>query len=202
MKNISLALNAVLLVAVIVLYVLFFSQKKGSSVGDTNNGIESENGPAKGIAYVNIDSVFANYEMYKDVAGEFEEKMKTSEAKLQSQQSTFQKKVEDFQYNVQRGLITRAEAEKQQGSLAQEEQQLLALQNQLQGQLAEEQQVSQRKVLNSITEYLKTMEGSEKYKFILGNTFGGNIMYADEKLDITKEVVEGLNLNYKKTSAK
>jgi outer membrane protein len=71
-------------------------------------------------------------------------------------------------------------------------------------QLAEEQQVAQRKVINALMEYLKSLEktGTYNYQFILGTTFGGNILYANEGLDISDIVVKGLNEEYAKTKEK
>jgi outer membrane protein len=77
------------------------------------------------------------------------------------------------------------------------EQELYQLQQQLQYQLAEESQVAQRKVINAIMEYLKAIEEAEDYQFVLGATFGGNILYANEQLNVTKEVTAGLNAAYK-----
>lgn len=197
MKNLSPVLNVVLLIAVAVLYVLHFTAPKNEISGKQEHDTLSMNASKLSIAYINIDSVMLHYKMYDDIAGDLQGKVKASEAKFQSQQRTFQKNVDDFQYKVQRGLVTRSEAEELQNKLAAEEQSLAALQNQLQYQLAEEQQVAQRKVLNAIMEYLKIMDGAEKYQYILGNTFGGNIMYANESLDITNRVIDGLNDAYK-----
>ena len=71
-------------------------------------------------------------------------------------------------------------------------------------QLAEEEQVAQNKVLNSIMVYLDKLEetGTYQYQFVLGTTFGGNILYADENKNITEAVIKGLNEEYKKTIEK
>jgi outer membrane protein len=203
MKKLSPVLNVVLLIAVAVLYVLHFTAPKNELSGKQGQDTLSMNRAGKlSIAYINIDSVMLHYKMYDDIAGDLQDKVKASEAKFQSQQRTFQKNVDDFQYKVQRGLVTRSEAEELQKKLATEEQSLAALQNQLQYQLAEEQQVAQRKVLNAIMEYLKTMPGSEKYQYILSNSFGGSILYANEGLNVTNQVIDGLNGAYKPTTEK
>ncbi len=201
MKKITPVLSVISIIAVIVLYVLHFTSSTESIPKSSYNDSTSYSG-ASNIAYINIDSVMVNYDMYNDLANEWEAKAKTSDAEFQSKQRSFQKSAEDFQYKVQRGLITRSEAEQLQQNLAVEEQKLVQLQNQLQGALAEEQQVSNRKVLNSIMEYLKKMEGIHGYQYILGTTFGGNVMYAHESLNITDEVVEGLNKEYQDSKEK
>jgi len=202
MKNLSLIINAVLGAAVIVLYVLFFTGKDGKSGNFAASDSPLDSAMMKhGIVYINIDSVLQGYNMYTDLSDELQGKLKTSEAKLNAQQTNFQKKVQDFQNKVEKGLMTRAEAGEQQQQLAQEEQSLYQLQNNLQMQLAEEEQVAQRKVLNSIMEYLKKLSesGTYNYQFVLGTTFGGNILYADENKNITDAVIEGLNEDYQKT---
>ena len=71
-------------------------------------------------------------------------------------------------------------------------------------QLAEKEQVAQRKVLNSIMEYLKSLEetGETNYQFVLGTNFGGNVLYAHDNMDITHSVIQGLNEVYAKTKDK
>ncbi len=203
MKNLSLILNAVLFVAVIVLYVLYFIGGKSPAAthetgkNDTS-GVEIAQ---EGIVYINIDSVLQKYDMYHDLSGDLQDKLKTSEAQLATKEQSLRKEMEDFQYKVDRGLVTRSEAAELQQQLAQKEQSLYQLQNSLQMQLAEEEQVAQHKVLNSIMVYLESLErsGAYQYQFVLGSTFGGNILYADESKNITQAVVRGLNEEYKVT---
>ena len=155
----------------------------------------------EGIVYINIDSVLQKYDMYHDLSGNLQDKLKTSEAQLASKEQSLRKEMQDFQYKVDRGLVTRSEAAELQQQLAQKEQSLYQLQNSLQMQLAEEEQVAQHKVLNSIMVYLESLErsGAYQYQFVLGTTFGGNILYADESKNITQAVVRGLNEEYKLT---
>lgn len=202
MKKLSLVLNAVLLVAVAGLYTWFILDKKSNSDTAVSSGDEMPvEISGEGIVYINIDSVLSKYDMYFDLQTELQSKLKVSEAQLASKEKTLRKEMEDFQYKIQRQLITRSDAEKQQQELAKKEQDLYQLQNNLQRQLAEEEQVAQRKVLNSIMEYLKSLEGNKKYKFVLGTTFGGNILYANKNLNITREVIEGINSSYSASKA-
>jgi len=102
-------------------------------------------------------------------------KLKTSEDQLANQEKSLRKEEEDFQYKVDRQLVTRSEADELKQTLMKKEQDLYQLQNNLQSKLAEEQQVAQRKVLNSIMEYLESIETNKEYQFVLGTTFGGNV---------------------------
>jgi outer membrane protein len=198
MKNLSLILNGILLAAVIVLYVLFFTGKKQSGISASNP--DSSAVAEKGIVYVNIDSVLNKYDMYVDISAELQGKLQVSEDQLAMQEKTLRKEMEDFQYKMDRGLLTRSEAAQVQQELSQKEQSFYQLQNNLQMQLTEEQQVAQRKVISAIMDYLKSLEESDQYhyQYILGTTFGGNILYANENLNISELIIKGLNEEYQK----
>ena len=125
MKKISLALNAVLLIAVIVLYVLFFTQKKGSSASEgQEDALLTGTSLSEGIVFINIDSVLNKYDMYADLQTELQNKLKTSEAQLASKEKNYRKAYEDLQYKVSKQLVTRSEAEQLQQGIMQQEQEL------------------------------------------------------------------------------
>ena len=200
MKNLSLIINAILFAALLVLYILFFKSQKSSPTNDISSSPEITKAMNEGgIVYINIDSVLNNYNMYIDLQAELQSKIKASEDQLANQEKALKKEEQDFQYKVDRQLVTRSEANDIQQTLMKKEQDLYQLQGNLQSKLAEDQQVAQRKVLNSIMEYLESLESHKNYKFVLGTTFGGNILYANKDLNITHEVVKGINERYKGT---
>ena len=46
---------------------------------------------------------------------------------------------------------------------------------------------------SDLMRYLKTYNKNQQYDFILGYSRGGGILFANDSLDVTKQVVEGLN---------
>ena len=112
MKRLSLILNIVLALAVAALYVLHFT---GIGAGKTekSSGLLSAAGMSDGgnIFYVQIDSVISKFDMATDLSSELESKYKSSEAAFQAKQVAYQKDVNDYQYKVQRGLVTRTDAQ-------------------------------------------------------------------------------------------
>jgi outer membrane protein len=200
MKKLPLILSAVSLVAVVVLYILYFTggkthQTAGAAIGQ-NAGGEAAAGD---IVYIDIDSVLNNYQMYKDYNDEFSRKAKLSEAELSSKQKTYQKNVNDYQYKAERGLITRAEGQQIEQQLYVQQQDLLKLQQDLQSELAEQEQVRLNIVLTSITDYLKEVQPKYNYRYVFANRLqGGSIFYGSENLDITRDVIQGLNEKYNK----
>jgi len=44
--------------------------------------------------------------------------------------------------------------------------------------------------------YLDSNSAQYNYRYVLGASFGGNVLYANDSLDITQQVIEGLNAEY------
>jgi outer membrane protein len=199
MKRISLILNIVLAVAVIVLYVLYFTGIGASKKKSSFAGLPEGTAKSGSIYFVQIDSVISQYDMAKDLSGELQSKYNASETEFQSKQKAYQNDVNDYQYKAQRGLITRSEAQQTEQDLYAKQQNLVKLQQDLSQDLSEKQSVMNRQVINAIMEYLKKNSAELNYKYVLGTSFGGNILYANDSLDITRNIVTGLNEEYKTT---
>jgi outer membrane protein len=206
MKRLPLILSIISLAGVIAIGILYYFDRKDKESGaikTAGDEAASVDFSSSAIAYINIDTVVNNFDYYHDLRQKFEKKYKTSEAELASKERAYQKEVEDYQYKVQRGLVTRSDAQQLEQHLLNEQQNLLKLQEDLRMELAEEEQVMLRQVLNSITVYLEELQEEYKYQFVFGTTtIGGNVLYADKNLDITSQVVKGLNEKYKKELAK
>ncbi len=205
MKKLPVILNVISLVAIAALFVLFFTSRSNNnktSAEHSETGLLQLADSANGIVYVNIDTVLNNYDFYFDLQNKLQDKLKTSQAQLDTKQKAYQKDVQDYQYKVDRGLVTRSDAAQLQQDLANQEQSLVQLQNDLRSQLADQQQVAYRQVLNSIMDYLTELQSTHKYQYVLGTSFGGNILYADKNLDITAKVIKGLNEKYKEEQSK
>ena len=198
MKKLPLILSVVSVIAVLVLYILYFTGGRSHRTSGANTEQMAGTDAAGGdIVFIDIDSVLNNYQMYIDYNDEFERKAKISEAELTSKQKIYQKDVNDYQYKVQRGLITRAEDQQLQQQLYNQQQGLLKMQQDKQLELAEQEQVTVNLVLTSITEYLKEVQPEYNYRFVFANRLvGGSIFYGSANLDITKEITRGLNEKY------
>lgn len=153
--------------------------------------------PKGGVVYVELDSVIANFDMAKDMSTELEEKTRNSEAELTAKSQSFDRDVRDYQNKAQKGLITRATAAEMEQTLAQQQQNLIALRDQMAYNLNEEGMVAQRQVLEYINLYLAEFNADKGYQYILARQFPGPILYSDSTLDITAAVIAGLNSKYK-----
>lgn len=198
MKKFTLIFNIVLALAVVALFVLHFTSKSGKSTVASNGKTETTTELSANFtaAWVNVDTVLNRYDMYFDMRKELEVNSRKLEAELNSKSRTFEKEAMDFQDKVQKGLVTRSEAQQLQTTLANKEQELYRLRDEMRMQLAEEEQVKLRKIQNSITEFLKEYNEDKGYHIILSSTFGGPMLYGHPSLDITADVVKGLNAKY------
>jgi outer membrane protein len=192
MKKLSIALFVVLSLAIIGLYILYFTgNKKSKTTTSSNTEL-----PSGGIAYVNIDSVIFKFDMFTDRRAELITKQKSAEAELNSKGTQYEKGVKDYQDKVNKGLITRATAAQMEQALTQQQQELITLRDNLQSNLMEEEQVMNRQILEYITKFLEDNKSLYNYQFILGKSFGGVVLYSDSTMDISQNVIDAVNKKY------
>jgi outer membrane protein len=201
MKNASIITNVILSVAVIVLFILHFTSK--SATQEPGSVTEGATASAGDIVYVQIDSLVSQYDMFNDLKSELESKAQTIQNDLTKRSRTFENDVKDFQQKVQKGLITRSQAETQQQQLALREQELQNYANQKQAEMQEEEQVLYRRVFDAVNSYLVKMNEEKGFALIIStNSATNTILLGDKGLDITGMVVAGLNDEYIKNKAK
>jgi outer membrane protein len=197
MKNASLILNVVLLVAVVVLFVLHFSS--GKSSGGSLTGASS--GPSNlKVAYVNQDTVLKYYDFVKVNSEKFDAKAKDADKQLTTRQEALQREVQQYRANV--GTLTIGQAQAIEQSLQQKGQNLQMLEQQLTQQMGEEQQRIATELYQKITDYLKVYSKERGIEVILKLDRGSDLLYAGDSLDISKDVVKGLNEAWKAESSK
>lgn len=147
------------------------------------------------IVYVNSDSLLANYEYFKDVRDRLQTKAEAKEKDLRSQAEAFQKEVQRFEQNA--ASMSQQQAQATQQRLMQKQQQLQALQQSSGNELMTEESEEMKKIYDRVEDYLKQLSEDKGYKMVLTYQRGNSaILYGDSTLDITTQVVEGLNDKY------
>ena len=196
MKKLPLILSIVSILAVAFLVVWEFADNDDKDEAREHSVEESM--PSGNIAYVEIDSIILNFDMYFDQREDLMAKQQSSEAELNTKGRQYESGARDYEDKVRKGLVTRATAAEMEQNLLQQQQDLLALRDQLENQLIEEEQVMNRKILNYIYEFLEEFSADYDYDYILAKSFGSPLMYANGDLDITDEVLAGVNDKYNK----
>lgn len=193
MKKGALIFYIAISAAVLGLYILFFVTK-----GSDSNPVALTPANAKAaIAYVNIDTIVAKYNMATDLNKSLQGKTKKIETEFGSKVQNFQREAADFQDKAQKGLITRAQAEEMQAKLQQKQQALSQQEGQYREQLGEEQQVALRNIHAKIVDFLAEYNKTKGYSMIISTTlYGGPVLVGNQALDITNDVIKGLNDSY------
>lgn len=194
MKKLPLILSIILLFAVGFLFVREFFEKDDDNTPIENTQIErSANGR---IAYVEVDTIIINFDLYFDLRDELMSKQQASEAELNAKGREYEVGAKDYEDKVRKGLVTRATAAQMEQDLMAQQQSLLNLRDQLQYNLAEEENVMNRRILEYIYDFLEEYSAENEFDFILGKSFGSPVMYSNSSLNITQEVLMGVNEKY------
>jgi outer membrane protein len=197
MKIANIVINVILGAAIIVLFVFQFSgDEKKEKDGEHSAAAALANPGEISIAYFNMDSVMSQWNLYFDYQQKLEKKQTELESDFAGRTETFYQSVQDAQYKIQKGLVTRTEADKLQQQLQTDQQNLQALQDQYAGQLQEEGMVKNRQMLDMIEKYVAKLSAENGYSYVYSYSFGGNLIYGAKPYDITALVVEGLNEQY------
>jgi len=201
MKSTSLIVGIISLIAVAVLYVLHFTGTGENSekvTGDLTNK-SSEDVKSIKIAYVKADSVILNYDLAQYLHDEFTKSQEAYNTEYGSKRQSFEKEAAAFQEKLQRGgFLTEQRAIQERDRLLGKEQEIVKLDQELSGKLAELQQANNKQILDSLLNYLNEYNKDKGYDYILN---GGEVLLGDEAHNITKEVLEALNARYTQGAA-
>ena len=199
MKYFSIVLNVVLLAAVIFLYAKVFTRTSSETVVTKNivkNGTV-ENTAQAGIAFVELDSLNEKITYIKDRRKELEAEQKIIEMDWQSGYRTLENKKNEF---LKKGnSITQQEAEKFQGELMQQQQQVDAKKQSSTQNLSEKSYKLMDDIQKKLKDFLNDYNKNKKYQYILTTGTGLDYMlYKDSTFNITNDVIIGMNDKLKK----
>lgn len=198
-KNISIILNAVLLVAVIILFFLVLGNRQGKKIDNIAQKSDSTTTTNLPIAYVNIDSLLINYTFSKNANEALISKQESSRATLNSRARTLQSEMDEFNRKLENNaFLSRERAEDAQKSILKKQQDLQQLEGNLTKQLVEQQEKMTNQLRDTINAFFKEYNKNGKYEMIISNTANDNILYSKEVYDITAEVIKALNARVKK----
>ncbi|TAH02346.1 MAG: OmpH family outer membrane protein [Sphingobacteriales bacterium] len=148
------------------------------------------------IVYVNSDSLLNNYTYFKEIKAKFEGKSKKAQDDLKAKGTAFQREVAAYQQGAASLSADQRAATEQR--LARKQQELQGYQQNAGAALQNEEGIENEKLYNKVAEYLKKYAKTKGYKMVLTYSKSNSaILFADESLDVTKEVIKGLNEEYK-----
>ena len=152
------------------------------------------------IAYVEVDSLMTQYNFAKDYSVTLQKKSNNARNTLNQKGNALQAAMANFQQKLNNnGFQSREQAASQQAAIQRQQNDLQELQARLENELANETSKFNEALRDSLQNFLKSYNQDKKYDLILSKA-GDNILIGNKKLDITQDVINGLNKRYKPTA--
>lgn len=196
MKKSTLILSALAVAACLSFASCENQNKPGVVVSPVQN---DSSAVAGSIVFFNMDRIMAEYDMANDLRAVVETKVNSIQAEITRKENKLSRDLADFNNKIEKGLLTRSVAEAQQQKLQQQQAAYQKFVMEKQQEMAEEQSVMVNNIMNAINEYIQKYNEVKQYSMILAT--GGDILttpvvYGAASLDITDEILKGLNDEY------
>ncbi|MBD5370705.1 MAG: OmpH family outer membrane protein [Bacteroides sp.] len=149
--------------------------------------------------YVNIDTVLAKYNLAIDYNEEMLRMQNNLEAEAKRHEASIKSFANSMQTKAQNNQYTQAGYEADQKKLAQMQTNAGSAMDKLQRSSLESAAAAEKVVQDSIHNFIEHYNASRHYDAIF---MKAATLYINPALDITEEVVEGLNARYNKVAAK
>jgi outer membrane protein len=146
-------------------------------------------------AYVDTSKLLEEYTEAKDIEAKYKTKSDEMGKELENEVARFKYEASNFQKNAQ--LNGQAWAQQKGAELQKREQQLSYAQQALVRQLQEESGAEMDTLVKNVKKFIKDYGKEKGYDYIYGTGEAVSILYAQDKYDITKEIVKLLNDKYK-----
>lgn len=152
--------------------------------------------PTLRIAYVDIDTLLVNYKLWIQLNEEMIRKEENIRATLNEKMKNLQTDFEEFERKLNNNAFaTRERAESEQNRILKKRQELEELQERLSNELAIETNKNNILFRDSINTFVQEYNKQKGYNVILSR-IGDNILYIDNDMNITQEIIDGLNARY------
>lgn len=176
--------------------VLFYScdQKTSTSSPEAVSSGEGMEASDMKVAFVYTDSVINKYDYFKKMSEEITAKGKRFDSDLQSRARGFEQEIATFQQTG--GNMTPNQARAKQDELVQKEQNLMTYRNNLMQELSADEAKMMNDIYEQVQSFIKEYAAENKIDIILSYTRGGAMWYANDAIDVTASVIDGLNKKY------
>jgi len=197
MKNGLLILTIILTIAVgYLLYAQLSSKKTDPSFTRPSVKDSSTNNVPFRIAYFEMDSVEANFNMVKDVKAELNKKEELINSELDRMDKNYRDKVNNYQQKAKSQSMTQTQSEMATQDLMNTQEQMKNKRQALEQDYNDFKVRKMQELKNKIEEFLKEYNKTKNYSYIVSYE-QGIFYYKDTAYNITGDVIRGLNEIYK-----
>ena len=158
--------------------------------------LQKSGNKALSVVFVNIDSLNVKYEFVKVLKNDLEGTGKRLQTEVLAEQSSFEKEAADFQKQVAANTISEEKAKMVYEALMQKQQAIVEKKDRFTQQVANMELNMNLRLLDTITNFLKRYNKIYKFDYILTYKTAGEILIANDTLDITNDVLKSLNKEY------
>lgn len=146
-------------------------------------------------AYVDTSVLMKEYTEAKDLEAKYKAQSEEKGRQLDAEIKRFKEDAANFQNQAQAN--GQAWAQKKGAELQKREQQLSYAQQALSQQLQQESGTEMDSLVSGVKKFIKAYGKKNGYAYIYGTGDAASVLYAEDKFDITKEIIKGLNDKYK-----
>lgn len=184
--------NGLILAAVAGVFAACQQGNKPAAAKGADSTVQSGNGTEQRLAYVDIDSLEAHYEYFKEKKAELEKKKEAAQNEISGRERQLQNELATLQQKAP--TMTQAEGQAAEASLQKKAQQHEQDRQNKYAQLQTQEAQFNEDLQKRLDESIKKYNADKRYSFIFSYRSGAsNILYKDEAFDITIEVIKELN---------
>ena len=193
-------MNVIFKILSLAMCVLFMACSNNNETTPQVVNDSVEVAPAISIAYVDMDTLQAKYQYYLDCRKELETAYNGYQATIAKKAQALQNKAAEIQKNLQEGKYTsEAEFNNAQAAFVKQQSNLEQLQEKYTKEFAEKEMAFNKALEDSIQSVLTAYNKEHNYTLILTRAV---VLNNNPQLDITADIVKGLNERYNKDKKK
>ena len=196
MKNLPLLLSSLSLIGVAVLLGMKMTESKSSSKtghSASKQPVNSGGSTEFKIGYVDIDTLESQYDYFKKRKAEFESRQKSIDAELERMANSLQTDYINLQKKAEKGELSQTEGEAAQQSLMKRQQELEVKRQNLAEKYLKDQEAFNKEIHDNLHAYIEKYNEEKGYDYILSYSKDGSILFANKALDVTQDIVDGMN---------
>lgn len=195
--DIGLVLSIAAIIGVLILFIMEFTDSGDQDEPVTRSSMPVIPAGSNSIVFVNSDLLLHNYELVNILNSQLDMERNQKDADFTNKQKAYEQDAAYFQDQVQKQTISESSAQQIYEKLMLQQQDLYKLQDQYSAELSKKEYEMNVVLLDSIRNFLTRINKIYNYDYILSYNTAGNIFLAKDTFDITSQVLEGLNREYR-----
>lgn len=213
-SQLNLVFNVVLLIGIVVLFAMYFSDNKKSTdvVETTEQVVEPIGNQAEAnvagstsavnmpkdfvIAYVNTDSLWSQYEFVKDALSGLERSESQMKGQLEAAANKLKTDYEEYVRQAKAGMLSLQQQKDTEALLKKTQDDGIQMEQRMTQQLMGHQKNVNEQLTDTILSFLNNYRLENNYTLILQYGYSSGLLSANPELDVTPDVVKRLNAKY------